>query len=124
MPGNEGSMKKEGIGTSEGAQAHRKLLKSRFSVFDGGGEAVTEAESREPLDSGEHTYHSECYACPVGKAFQGISEAAHTDAFEGVLDALADLIRAGTKLVETVAQRAAGSPVAKRTETIERITVE
>ncbi len=105
--------------------ARRSLSKSRFSVFDGGaGSDQSEGEREQRGTRREEAYHEECYACPVGKAFRSVSEATRSDALEGFFEAVADLVRAGTKLVETLAERAsAGRPTGGQ-DRIERITVE
>ncbi len=115
-----------GIEATLNSQARRKLLKSRFSVFDGGASyagASSDYDAVNPRER-EQSYHSECYACPIGKAMKGISEATQTDAVAGVLDALSELIRTGSRLLETLAARASSARFANEKETIERIPVE
>ncbi len=112
-------------GPSDRPDVRRSLAKSRFSVFDGGaGSDQSTGEREEVARRREQAYHEECYACPVGKALRSVSEATRSDALEGLFEAVADLVRAGTKLVETLAERAsAGRPTGGQ-DRIERITVE
>ncbi|MER3395228.1 MAG: hypothetical protein C4318_02370 [Acidimicrobiia bacterium] len=110
--------------SAECFQTQRSLLKTRFSVFDGGGDGAAVAEPDMELRSGEHRYHSECYACPVGEAFRNVSQAARSEAIEGLIDALAELVRTGSKLLESIAAWATSAQNRSGDEVIERVCVE
>ena len=128
---------------------HRRLGATRFSVFNGGispdeagaaGDAEKAAGYRgtSGLEGERRTsFHEECYACPVGGVFARIRQASGAygavrpditnqmaEPLGHLIESLSEVVRAGAKLLEVLAERAGASPKSDARETVERIPVE